>query len=216
MAKNTAWQDDYWLPVMQLYLRRPVGVKPTYSRDVVDLSMELHIAPPLLAARMQQVATLSTPRVEHFWQTYSDNPRRLARAVRLWREMRGFGQADMFYSGVEVTETFERDFRPLSEEPSLMPVSLILILDLYFRLTPITMVEQTPEVVEMARLLKVPARLVASILTIFQQCDPYLNRNDAVASNPLAAPCSEVWQRFGNGDVEQLAHLAEQLKAYYR
>ena len=214
MAKNTVWQDDYWLPVMQLYLRRPVGVKPTYSRDVVELSLELHIAPPVLAERMRQVAMLSTPRVEHFWQNYSDSPRRLARAVKLWRSMRGFGQADTFYDGVEVNESFERDFRPLDEEPSLTPVALILILDLYFRLTPITMVAETPEVAEMAQLLKVPVSMVVNILDLFQLCDPYLNRN-AMTLSALLLPCHEVWQRFGNGDTEKLAAFAEELKAYY-
>lgn len=28
MARNQQWQDDYWLPLMQLYLKKPVGVKP--------------------------------------------------------------------------------------------------------------------------------------------------------------------------------------------
>ena len=215
MARNTVWQDDYWLPIMQVYLRKPVGVKPTYSRNMVNLSLELHIAPPLLAARMQQVATLSTPRVERFWQNYAENPRRLARAVRLWREMRGFGLPDMFYDGVEVAETFERDFRPLLEEPSLPPVALILILDLYFRLTPITMVAETPEVMELAQLLKVNALQVVSVLEAYQSCDPYLHRSSSVP-HPLAAPCQEIWQRFGNGEAEKLAAFAEELKEYYR
>lgn len=215
MARNTVWQDDYWLPIMQIYLRKPVGVKPTYSRDIVNLSLELHIAPRLLAARMQQVATLSTPRVEHFWQSYAENPRRLARAVRLWREMRGFGLPDMFYNGVEVNETFERDFRPLPEEPSLTPVALILILDLYFRLTPITMVAETPEVTELAQLLKVNASLVVSVLEAYQLCDPYLHRSSSVP-HPLSEPCQEIWQRFGNGETEELSAFAEELKEYYR
>ena len=32
MGKKTNWKDDYWLYVMQLYMRRPIGVKPLYSR----------------------------------------------------------------------------------------------------------------------------------------------------------------------------------------
>ncbi|MBQ9672883.1 MAG: hypothetical protein IJV34_08545 [Prevotella sp.] len=215
MAKGNVWQDDYWLPLMQLYLRRPVGVKPTYSRGMVELGLELHVAPQVLAEKMQQIATLSTPRVERIWQTYSANPRRLQRAVRLWREMRGFGAESSFYDGVGVAETFERDFRPFDEEPRLTMVGLILILDLYFRLTPITMVAETPEVVELARLLKVDARLVVTVLELFQLCDPYLNRS-GVSDSPLLQPCSEVWQRFGNGDTEQLAAFAQQLQEYYK
>ena len=227
MAKTSVWQDEYWLPVMQIYLKKPVGMKPTYNRDMVELGIELHVAPTVLHARMEQVAQLSTPRLEHFWQLYGENPRRLARAVHLWREMRGFRQANAFYSGVEVAETFERDFRPLDEEPSLTPVALILILDLYFHLTPITMVAETPEVVpqtmvnqtpevgELARLLKVTPSLVTDVLYLFQLCDPYLNRSE-VSLSPLLLPCQQVWQRFEGAKAEQLNQLAEELKEYYR
>ena len=52
-----------------------------------------------------------------------------------------------------------------------MPISLVLILDLYFRLTPITMVAETPEVRSMASLLKVPLSVVVDVLDIFQHCD---------------------------------------------
>ena len=45
MVKNSNWHDDYWLLLMQIYLRRPVGVKPVYCRSMVDLGLELHINP---------------------------------------------------------------------------------------------------------------------------------------------------------------------------
>ena len=138
MAKNTVWQDDYWLLLMQIYLHKPVGVKPLYSREMIDLSVELHIAPQILRSRMQQIATLETPRIERIWRTYADNPRKLARAVKLLREMKGFGSAGDFFQGVEVQETFEKDFRPLAEDERFTPVMLILILDLYFCLSTIT------------------------------------------------------------------------------
>jgi hypothetical protein len=134
--------------------------------------------------------------------------------VRLWREMKGFGDASAFYDGVDVTETFERDFRPLEEEPRLTPVILILVLDLYFRLTPITMVAETPEVAELARLVKVAPSLIVDVLDMYQLCDPYLNRNE-VSLSPLLQPCQAIWQRFGNDDTEKLAAFAEELKAYY-
>ncbi len=214
MARSTLWQDEYWLPLMQLYLRKPVGVKPTYSREVVDLSLELHVSPVILVRRMGQIASLSTPRVEHIWNSYSDSPTRLQRAVRLWREMKGFGDEESFYEGVEVIETFERDFRPLDEETRLIPMSLVMILDLYYRLTSITMVAETPEVIEMARLLKVDPKLVAEVLEVYQHCDPYLNRKNPLESR-LQAPCEEIWHRFGNEDLEKLASFALELKEYY-
>ena len=164
---------------------------------------------------MCQIANLETPRIEHIWETYGHNPRKLARAVSLWREMRGYGNADEFYEGVEVNETFERDFRPLAEDGELMPVMLILILDLYFRLTPITMAVETPEVQELARLIKLRPQRVVEVMGVLQHCDPYLNRKDTTDS-PLLQPCKEIWQRFGNGDTEDLASFASQLKEYFR
>ena len=214
MARNAKWSDDYWLLLMQIYLQRPVGIKPMYCRKMVDLSLELHIAPSVLFGKMCQIANLETPRIEHIWETYGTNPRKLNRAINLWREMRGYGNAGEFYDGVEVNETFEKDFKPIAGEGTMTPVMLILILDLYFRLTPITMVSETPEVQQLARLLKVKTQEVVEVMEVFQHCDPYLNKRDVMIS-PLLAPCNDIWRRFGNSDTEQLASFAEQLKEYF-
>ena len=215
MSKNSKWQDDYWLLLMQIYLQRPVGIKPMYSKKMVDLSMELHIAPNLLFNKMCQIANLETPRIEHIWETYGNNPRKLARAVSLFREMKGFNNASLFYEGVETNESFEKDFKPVAEGEKLTPVMLILILDEYFRLTPITMVAETPEVQQLARLLKLKAQEVVNVLEVFQHCDPYLNRKDVIIS-PLLAPCQQIWRRFGNAKTEDLASYAKQLKEYFK
>ena len=215
MAKDPKWQDEYWLPLMQIYLQAPVGMKPMYSRQMVDLSLELHIAPERLFNKMCQIANLETPRIEHIWEVYGNNPRKLARAVRLWRGMRGFNNSETFYDGVELNEGFEHDFKPLEENDRLMPVMLILILDLYFRLTPQTMVAETPEVQELARLLKLKSVEVAEVMEVLQYCDPYLNKKDVVI-NPLFSPCYDVWRRFGNADTEMLAAFAAQLAEYFK
>lgn len=215
MTKANVWQDEYWLPVLQLFLSKPIGVKPTYSHAMVALGSELHVHPQILKARMEQIASLSTPRLERYRKQYSENPHRLARAVRLWREMRGFGAADAFYEGVAIQESFEKDFRPLEENQQLTPAALILILDLYFRLVPSTMVAETPEVVELGRLLKVKPKLICEILHIFQLCDPYLNRNE-ISLSPLLLPCQNVWQRFSESQTEQLAAFANELKDYFK
>ena len=215
MAKNSKWQDDYWLLLMQIYLQKPVGIKPMYSRKMVDLSMELHISPEVLFNKMCQIANLETPRIEHIWETYGNNPRKLLRATSLLRGMKGFNNASAFYDGVEVSESFEKDFKPIAEDEKFTPVMLILILDLYFRLTPITMVPETPEVQQLARILKVKAQDVAEVMDVFQHCDPYLNRKEVIFS-PLLLPCQQIWRRYGNADTEELASYASQLKEYFR
>lgn len=214
MAKNAKWTDDNWLLLMQIYLRKPVGVKPLYCKDMVNLSLELHIAPTALQQRMKQIDTLQTPRIERIWETYRNSPRKLSRAAGLLRSMKGYGAAEKFYEGVDVQETFELDFRPVGDDTSITPAMLILMLDLYFRLTPATMVTETPEIQELARLIRVTPRDVVAVMETFQHCDPYLDR-PATADNPLMQPCQEVWNRYGNGDTEQLAAFAAELKEYF-
>ena len=215
MAKNQLWNDDYWLLLMQLYLRKPVGVKAMYSREMVSLSLELHIAPQQLYQRQNDIANLETPRIERIWKEYSQNPQRLSRAVRLLREMKGFNSAGDFFEGVAIEETFEGDFRPLAEDSRLMPFMLVMILDLYFRLTPATMVKETPEVRDLASLMKIPTTLIVEVLQIFQHLDPYL-RHKGEPVNVLLQPCRQIWERYGNIDTDQLAEYAEQLSAYFK
>ena len=215
MAKKMKWQEDYWLLLMQIYLRKPIGMKPVYSREMVNLGLELHISPEALAAKMHQLSRLETPRIERIWQTYSSDTNKLTRAARLLREMKGFGKADEFYNGVEVNETWERDWQPLAEDRQLTPVMLILVLNLYFKLTPITMVKATPEVQELAKLLRISTDMVVELLDVYQHCDPYLNRRDVIFT-PLQVPCQTIWLRYGNGSPEELDALATQLKEYYK
>jgi hypothetical protein len=215
MAKNLKWQDEYWLLLMQIYLQKPAGIKPMYSKKMVDLSMELHIAPNVLFNKMCQIANLETPRIEYFWELYGNNPKKLKRAVNMLREMWGFNNALEFYEGVETQESFEKDFKPIAADSVLTPVMLTLILDLYFRLTPITMVEETPEVQELAKQIKVKPQEVVEALEAFQHCDPYLNRKDVVMGD-LVLACQLIWRRYGNANPEDLASFAEQLKEYFK
>ena len=215
MAKNQLWNDDYWLLLLQLYLRKPVGLKPMYNRDVVTLSLELHIAPQQLYQRLNDIDNLETPRIERIWREYGENSQRLTRAVRLLREMKGFNSAGDFFEGVAIEETFERDFRPLTENERLMPFMLVMILDLYFRLTPITMVAETPEVQELSQLMRIPVRLTVEVLQMYQHLDPYLRRQEKPDS-VLLQPCRQIWERYANMDSDQLAEYADQLSYYFK
>ena len=212
--KNDKWSDDYWLLLLQVYMKKPVGMKPMYSRPMVDLAMELHIHPQVLFGKMSALVALQTPRIERLWELYGDNPRRLSRAVRLLREMKGYGNADEFYEGVEVNESFEKDFKPVSPDSPWTPVALILVLDLDVHLTPHTKVTATPEIQKLARKLKVRSADVVEVMEIYQRLDPYLNRRD-VMFNELLGPCSDVWQRYGNSDIDRLAAFAKELMEYY-
>ncbi len=214
MTKHPLWSDDYWLLLMRLYLRKPVGVKPLYSRALVDLSLELHIPPQNLYHLMFHLRQLDTPRIKRLWEQYGKNPKQLAKGIRLLKRMTGFNSSGGFYDGVDVQESFEKDFRPIPSYPTFRPIMLIMILDLYFRLTPITMVVDTPEVKQLARQIKVKPSDVEDVLGVFQTCDPYLQRKET--SHPLTGICKEIWNRYGNGNPEELAALAAQLKMFFR
>ena len=215
MAKNVRWQDEYWLLLMQLYLKKPEGVKPLYSRGMVNLSLELHIPPQFLYEQMFKLRSLDTPRMEKLWERYGNNPKRLAKGIKMLRQMKGLGSAGDFYEGVETHESFELDFKPIEENLDLTPVKLIMILDLYFRLTPNTMVKSTPEIQQLARLLKIDTSLIVEIMEVYQICDPYLNRVELLTS-PLVLPCNRIWKRYGNDNPEKLAAYAAQLKEYFK
>lgn len=209
------WNDEYWLLLLQLYLKKPVGMKPLYSRQLVDLSLETHVPPRYLYNQMFRLRHSDSPLLHLLWETYGKQPKKLADDVKKLKRMKGFGKSEKFYDGVEIKETFEKDFRPLPQNKQLKPVMLIMILDLYFRLTPITMSPETPEVRQLAKLMRITPQLVADVMDVFQFCDPYLNRDDMII-NPLLLPCQEIWNRYGNDNPETLSALAAQLRDYFK
>lgn len=213
MARSNEWHDDYWLLLIQLYLMKPQGVKHLYSRSLVDVAMELHVHPAEIHQRLFRLRQIDTPRLQRLWNTYANNPKKLKRAISLLRQMNGFGNASVFYAGVDVNESWEKDFRPIGTG-TLTPVKLILILDLYFRLTPITMVEDTPEIQELSKLIKETPKTIVGVMDVFLVCDPYIS-DYTHTDSPLLPACQAIWTRFGNEDIEALAALAAQLKEYF-
>ncbi len=214
MARHPLWNNDYWLLLLQLYQKKPMGVKPPYSKGMVDLSLELHIQPEYLHEQMFKLRMM-TPPIKRLWDKYANNPCRLAHDISLIKHLRGCGNAQQFYDGVEIKETFEKDWQPIAGEPSLTLVKLIIILDLYFQLTPTTMVQETPEIIDLGKLIKTSPQVITEAMGVFQYCDPYLNRDDVFIS-PLLDACSEIWHRYGNGNPDKLYQIANDLKEYFK
>ncbi len=208
------WNDEYWPLLLQAYNKKPAGVKHIYSRAMIELALTLHIPPQELQRRMVELEKQSTPFMKQICAEYK-NPNKLKKAVKALREKEGYGTAGRYFDDIETRESWELDFRPLEADKQLMPVHLIIILDLYFYLTPTTMVTETDEVQEMARLLRIPVRKIVQILDVYKFCDPYLNNSD-IMIDPLLFPCKEVWNRFGNDNADKLNTLAVQLQEYFR
>lgn len=215
MNNHPLWTDDYWPLIMQLYMSKPTGVKTPYSKPVVDLAIELHITPKFLHEQMHLLRNHATPSLQRIWDTYTNNPRRLSRDVRRLRQMAGFGSAAMFYDGVEPADDFAADYRPIAPGSHLTRVMLIIILDLYYRLTPITMVKQTPEVEACARLIGISPDEVVQVLCTYQAFDPILHR-PTPPEGPLTDACRKVWKQFGSEEPDRLAAAALRLAEYYK
>ena len=215
MTTHPLWSEEYWLLLLQTYLKKPIGIKRTYARPMVELSLELHIPPRILSEKMEQLARRDIPSLQTLWETYANNPNKLRREAKRIRGMKGFGKPEKFYEGVEAEETFEKDFQPIERATDLTSAALIVVLDLYFHLTPITMAEETPEVKEVAQLLGITPNRVVEIMDVYRFCDPYLNHDDLIIS-PLLLPCQNVWDRYGNANKKKLLALTQELHYYFK
>lgn len=213
MAIHPLWTDDYWPLVAELYLKAPVGVKSEYTRAVVDMALEVHVSPHAIVEQMQALEANATPSLQRIWNTYTDNPQRLKRDVKRLRQMAGFAQLDTFF-GSDAAEPFEHDYRPVCPQSKLTPVMLTIILQLYFQLTTNTMVRETPEVKDTARLLALKPEEVVDVLKVFQTFDPILKR-EPLAPSPLTDEAQRIWQKYANEPQEVLAEKVEKLKEYY-
>lgn len=210
------WSEECWLPLLQLYLRKPVGVKAMYSRQLVSLSMDLHIPPRYLYRQMFRLRCRETPAIGQLWDKYAGNEKRLRKAVNMFWKMRGFYSGGLFYEGVSTYETFEPDFRAVPGCGEFKPVMLIMILELYFRLTPATMTSDTEEVRELAHMMRTSADSVVEVMGHFRLCDPFFNEGGTDTPSPLADACRSVWQRYGNGSPDELSAFAAQLRDYFK
>lgn len=216
------WTDEYWPLVIQLYLKKPMGIKPMYSRDSVRLALDIHVPPQTIYKRMFMLRQPPLLSLQQMLERYTKSPRRLASDCKVVRQLYGMGNASAFFDDVKMHETWELDFRPVNARtaqmmgrPLLTPVMLTMILDLYFRLVPTTMVASTPDVKEMAQLLDISASDVEDVLHIFQYCDPFIQHSDSLM-DPLLPPCHKLWQRYANADPVTLPNQAMQLMAYFK
>lgn len=215
MTNHHLWTDDLWPLLLQIYMRKPAGIKPMFSRDMVELALELHIPPGELYAMMFELRRTDVPHIAALWRTYGDNPKKLGKAASRVRRMRAFCTGGAFFDGVETNETFERDFRTIDGCQPLTPVMLVIILDLFFRLTPATMVTETPEIRELAKMLGLEPETVVRVMRAFCVCDPYLMREPG-DDTVMEDCCRETWNRYGNGNPEVLAATAAQLAEYFK
>ncbi len=217
MAYREKWHEAYWLLLVQLYLRKPRGVKPYHSKGLVDLALELHIHPSFLYKQLQRLAHPDKPRLQQLLDTYDDHPDKLSRAIKKLRAMTGFGNAEEFYKDVQAYRSWEQQWKPVTTQPgydTITPAMLIMVLNLYFQLVPDTMVPDTPEITELARQLCLTPQTIAEIMEVYRSIDPALPQ-EGFMLHPLLQACLDVWKRWGKRGAEKTAAKARQIAEYF-
>lgn len=212
------WTNDLWPLVIKAYLSAPTGPKSNCSRPVVDLAMQLHMKPADIVDRLKTVDAHKNPMVERLLVHYQAHPKKLKRDAERLAAMSGFGNSGAFYDGVDTAEAgFERFYRPI-DGTSFTPAMLTILLNLYFRLVPATMVATTPEVIDMAHRTQLTVDQVLEVLHTFLYVDPCAKSrtDDALAEfAPITRLCRETWRTHDDGNPMLVAEEAEKFLQYY-
>ena len=215
MARHPLWNEEYWLLLLQLYQKKPMGVKPLYSKGMVDLSLELHIPPEFLHEQMFKLRMV-TPRIKRLWEKYADKPQKLKRDIQRIRQMNG---AETPYSSSRSGSEGnirEKASEPLESEPSLTRVKLIIILELSLpAYTNHHGAGKHRKSSTWGKLIRTSPKVIAEAMGVFMYCDPYLNREDMLI-HPLLEACNDIWHQYGNGNPDKLYQLANGLKEYFK
>lgn len=64
-------------------------------------------------------------------------------------------------------------------------------------------------------MLGVPAARVVEVMQCFLHLDPYVHRPIDNTSSVLYNACRDIWQRYGNMDIERLHHFTTPLYAFF-
>lgn len=91
MVTHSLWSEEYWPMLLQIYFKKPIGIKPTYAHPIVELSLELHIPPYILYAKMEEFHLNNLPSIQALWKVYANNPKKLQKDAKRIRKMKGFG-----------------------------------------------------------------------------------------------------------------------------
>lgn len=89
---------------------------------------------------------------------------------------------------------------------------LILVFNLYLKLPFGKMHKETPEVIEMANLLRRSASSIAIRLSNFAACDPYHQNRGVKGMTGGIGRCQPIWDEFFD-NKEELVFLSEQILA---
>lgn len=186
------WSTEESILVLDLYMNKPKGMKPATDETLVNLAQLLGRTPESLCRRMQK-----------FQQWYPVLP---------------FDTEETLYNDENPAiwnDYFAQPRKAHNEAPAILEEFCIdtLVLNLYFQLIISTMNEKVPEVVELSKLVKRPAKAVADMLLSYASLDPFMK--DTPTMNTSASPIQQqLWNRYAD-DMDKLSHVAKYIENHY-
>lgn len=186
------WSTEESILVLDLYMNKPKGMKPATDETLVNLAQLLGRTPESLCRRMQK-----------FQQWYPVLP---------------FDTEETLYNDENPAiwnDYFAQPRKAHKEAPAILEEFCIdtLVLNLYFQLIISTMNEKVPEVVELSKLVKRPAKAVADMLLSYASLDPFMK--DTPTMNVSASPIQQqLWNRYAD-DMDKLSHVAKYIENHY-
>lgn len=190
--KAEQWTQEESVLVLDLYMSKPAGLKPVTNESLTHLAQLLGRTPEAVFRRMQK-----------FQQWYPVLP---------------FGMNEEIFQDENPaiwSEYFNQPKKVHSEAPAILDewCAETLVLNLYFQLIISTMNEKVPEVVELSKLVKRPAKEIVEMLYAYAALDPFLKtpQPSELAISPI---CHHLWNRYAD-DMDKLSHVAKYIESHY-
>ncbi len=194
--KAFKWTKEESILVLDLYFKKPAGMKKKDSPQILDLANTIGRTPNAVYRKMYgflrwypTIPLLFYDEVEDendpfqpFWNEYFLDPKKLNR------------DAKAILSDIRV---------------------YTLTLYLYFHLVPNTMAPKVPEVVALAKLVKRSPAFIVEILHNYLSCDPFMRGKATQASTTLQKTCRLIWERYDK-NISKLATTVEYITSYYQ
>ncbi len=194
--KAVKWTKEESILVLDLYFKKPVGMKKKDSLQILDLAKTIGRSPSAVYRRMYEFLrwypTIPLPFYDDledesdpfqpFWNGYFLDLKKLHK------------DAESFLSDIRV---------------------YTLTLHLYFQLIPDTMTPKVPEVIALAKMVKRPPALIVEILHNYLSCDPFMRGKAPQASTSLHKLCRIIWERYEKNSL-MLNAAFDYIAAYYR
>lgn len=190
--RTEQWTKEESVLVLDLYMNKPIGLKPVTDESLTNLAQLLGRTPEAVFRRMQK-----------FQQWYPVLP---------------FDADEDIYQDENPSvwsDYFNQPKKAHSEAPALIDewCAGTLVLNLYFQLIISTMNEKVPEVVELSRVVKRPAKDIVDMLYAYASLDPFLKTNQ-YSGQTVSPICRHLWERYAD-DMDKLSHVAKYIESHY-